>query len=165
MLTLAVLKGVLAPVVDEPVTFVNAPQLAEERGRRRARDELCLGARLREPRHGARHRARAGATHVAGTLYGKPAAPRIVGIDDHIVDLPPSSHMLVVRNDDVPGVIGMVGTILGEAGVNIDDMDVGEPAGIAAMMAISPRFAGARGGRRRPAVSPRHRRRPRIHAD
>jgi D-3-phosphoglycerate dehydrogenase len=61
-----------------------------------------------------------------------------VGIDDHIVDLPPSSHMLVVRNDDVPGMIGMVGTVLGEAGVNIDDMDVGRsPSGEAAMMAIS----------------------------
>ena len=46
--------------------------------------------------------------------------------------------MLVVRNDDVPGIIGMVGTLLGKAGVNIDDMDVGRsPTGAAAMMAIS----------------------------
>jgi D-3-phosphoglycerate dehydrogenase len=46
--------------------------------------------------------------------------------------------MLVVRNDDVPGVIGMVGTILGNAGVNIDNMAVGRsPSGVAAMMAIS----------------------------
>ena len=41
--------------------------------------------------------------HVAGTLFGKRASPRIVGIDEHIVDVPPSSHMLVVRNDDRPG--------------------------------------------------------------
>ena len=76
------------------------------------------------------------ATHVAGTLYGKQAAPRIVGIDDHIVDVPPSSHMLVVRNADVPGMIGKVGTILGDAGVNVDDMDVGKTAeGEAALMA------------------------------
>jgi D-3-phosphoglycerate dehydrogenase len=75
---------------------------------------------------------------VAGTLYGKSDAPRIVGLDEHIVDLPPSSHMLVVRNDDVPGVIGMIGTILGDAGVNIDNMVVGRsPTGAAAMMAIS----------------------------
>ncbi len=77
-------------------------------------------------------------THVAGTLYGKQAVPRIVGIDDHIVDVPPSSHMLVVRNADVPGMIGKVGTILGDAGVNVDDMDVGKTAeGQAALMAIS----------------------------
>ena len=77
-------------------------------------------------------------THVAGTLYGKQAAPRIVGIDDHIVDVPPSSHMLVVRNNDTPGMIGRVGTILGEAGVNIADMDVGKnPEGEAALMVLS----------------------------
>ena len=77
-------------------------------------------------------------THVAGTLYGKQAAPRIVGIDEHIVDVPPSSHMLVVRNADVTGMIGRVTTILGDAGVNIDDMDVGKTAeGEAALMALS----------------------------
>ena len=137
VLTLSVLKGLLSPVVDEPVTFVNAPQLAEERGvivrstsSASARDYVNLVT--------VRGVADGRPTHVAGTLYGKSDAPRIVGLDEHIVDLPPSSHMLVVRNDDVPGVIGMVGTILGSAGVNIDDMDVGRsPTGVAAMMAIS----------------------------
>ena len=77
-------------------------------------------------------------THVAGTLYGKHDAPRIVGLDDHFVDLPPSSHMLVVHNADVPGMIGSVGSILGDAGVNIADMGVGRsPSGEAALMAIS----------------------------
>jgi D-3-phosphoglycerate dehydrogenase / 2-oxoglutarate reductase len=137
VLTLSVLKGLLAPVVTEPVTFVNAPQLAEERGvvvrttsSASARDYVNLVT--------VRGVADGRPTHVAGTLYGKFDAPRIVGLDEHIVDLPPSSHMLVVRNDDVPGVIGRVGTILGEAGVNIEDMDVGRsPSGAAAMMAIS----------------------------
>jgi D-3-phosphoglycerate dehydrogenase / 2-oxoglutarate reductase len=48
-------------------------------------------------------------------------------IDDHAIDVPPASfdHMLVVRNDDRPGMIGLVGTVLGDAGVNIADMDVG----------------------------------------
>jgi len=137
VLTLSVLKGLLSPVVDEPVTFVNAPQLAAERGvivrstsSASARDYVNLVT--------VRGVAAGRETHVAGTLYGKSDAPRIVGLDEHIVDLPPSSHMLVVRNDDVPGVIGMVGSILGDAGVNIDDMDVGRsPSGAAAMMAIS----------------------------
>ncbi len=137
VLTLGVLKGVLGPVVDEPVTFVNAPQLAEDRGlsvRETKQSSVRDYVNLVELRgsYGGRE------THVAGTLYGKQAAPRIVGIDDHIVDLPPSSHMLVVRNADVPGMIGKVGTILGDAGVNVDDMDVGKTAeGEAALMAIS----------------------------
>ena len=116
----------LGPVVDEPVTFVNAPQLAEERGLVVRETKLVVGARLREPRRAARAASAVGRRTSPGTLYGKQDAPRIVGIDDHIVDLPPSSHMLVVRNDDVPGMIGTVGTILGDAGVNIDDMDVGQ---------------------------------------
>jgi D-3-phosphoglycerate dehydrogenase len=57
---------------------------------------------------------------------------------DHSVDVPPSSHMLVVRNDDTPGMIGKVGTILGDAAVNIADMDVGTNAeGESALMVIS----------------------------
>ena len=76
--------------------------------------------------------------HVAGTLYGKQDAPRIVAIDDHIVDLPPSSHMLVVRNVDTPGMIGRVGTILGEGGININELALGRgPSGDAALMAIA----------------------------
>jgi D-3-phosphoglycerate dehydrogenase len=137
VLTLSVLKGLLSPVVDEPVTFVNAPQLAEERGVV-VRSTSSASARDYVNLLTVRGVADGRPTHVAGTLYGKSDAPRIVGLDEHIIDLPPSSHMLVVRNDDVPGVIGMVGTILGEAGVNIEDMDVGRsPTGAAAMMAIS----------------------------
>jgi D-3-phosphoglycerate dehydrogenase len=137
VLTLGVLKGILAPVVDEPVSFVNAPQLAESRGLT-VRETKLTSVRdyvnLVELRGVCAGRP----THVAGTLYGKQAAPRIVAIDEHIVDVPPSSHMLVVRNADVPGMIGMVTTILGRAGVNIDDMDVGKTAeGEAALMAIS----------------------------
>ncbi|MGZ4690257.1 MAG: phosphoglycerate dehydrogenase [Acidimicrobiia bacterium] len=137
VLTLGVLKGILAPVVDEPVSFVNAPQLAESRGltvRETKLSSVRDYVNLIELRGVCAGRP----THVAGTLYGKQAAPRIVGIDDHIVDVPPSSHMLVVRNADVPGMIGKVGTILGDAGVNVDDMDVGKTAeGEAALMAIS----------------------------
>jgi D-3-phosphoglycerate dehydrogenase len=137
VLTLAILRGILEPVVDEPVSFVNAPQLAKERG-----------LQVRETKSSFLHdyvnlvtlRGRTGehSVHVAGTLYGKREAQRIVAIDEHIVDLPPARHMLVVRNEDRPGIIGRVGTILGEARVNIDDMDVGRtPGGEAALMAIS----------------------------
>ena len=77
-------------------------------------------------------------THVAATLFGKHQAPRIVGIDGHQVDLPPARHMLVVHNDDSPGMIGRVGTVLGDAGINISNMDVGQsPSGEAALMVIA----------------------------
>jgi D-3-phosphoglycerate dehydrogenase len=137
VLTLAALKGILAPVVDEPVSFVNAPQLAETRGL--TVRETKVGAtrdyvNLVELRGSYQGRQ----THVAGTLYGKQGSPRIVGIDDHIVDVPPSAHMVVVRNDDVPGVIGAVATILGDAKINIDDMVVGRTSsGAAALMALA----------------------------
>jgi D-3-phosphoglycerate dehydrogenase / 2-oxoglutarate reductase len=134
VLTLAALKGVLGPVVDEPVSFVNAPQLAEQRGiavretkAADARDYVNLVVVRGDQ-----------GTQVAGTLFGKQQGPRIVSIDEHAVDLPPSRHMLVVHNEDVPGMIGKVTTILGDAGVNISDMDVGRsPSGAAALMAIA----------------------------
>ena len=76
--------------------------------------------------------------HVAGTLAGKSEQPRIVGIDDHIVDVPPSRNMLVVRNDDRPGMIGVVGLTLGRAGVNIADMTLGRgPTGEHALMVLA----------------------------
>ncbi len=137
VLTLAVLKGALGPVVDEPVSFVNAPQLAEARGlsvRETTSSAAIDFVNLVSLRGLIADRS----VHVAGTLLGKSAAPRIVGIHEHSVDVPPSSHMLVVRNSDTPGMIGKVGTILGEAGVNIADMDVGtNAAGEAALMALS----------------------------
>jgi D-3-phosphoglycerate dehydrogenase len=138
VLTLSVLKGVLGPVVDEPVSFVNAPQLAEERGLV-VRETTSSSARdyvnLIELRG---HTAERG-THVAGTLYGKHDAPRIVAIDDYIVELPPSSHMLVVRNEDRPGMVADVTTILGkEHRINIDEMDLGKgPAGDVSLMLLA----------------------------
>ena len=136
-LTLAVLKGVLAPVVDVPVSFVNVPQIAAERGLT-VRETTSGAARdyvnLVTLRGGVAGRE----VHVAGTLTGTQELPRIVGIDDHLVDLPPTRHMLVVHNDDRPGMIGTVGTVLGEAGINISDMDVGRgPDGDAALMVLS----------------------------
>jgi D-3-phosphoglycerate dehydrogenase len=137
VLTLAAMKGVLAPVVDEPVSFVNAPAIAEARGLV-VRESKVAATRdyvnLVELRGVCGGRE----THVAGTLYGKQGTPRIVGIDDHVIDVPPSAHMVVVRNQDVPGVIGTVATIIGDAKVNIDDMVVGRtPSGAAALMALA----------------------------
>jgi D-3-phosphoglycerate dehydrogenase len=124
ILTLAMLKGFFGRVSDEPVSYVNAPKLAAERG-----------IEIRETATTTAHDyinliVVRGADHaLAGTLVGLKGEPRIVMVDDHTVDVPPARHMVIVRNDDRPGVIGSVGTILGRAGINIADMDVGQSAG------------------------------------
>ena len=133
ILTLAVLKGLLGQLTEEPVSYVNAPQLALERGLEvhetqtsEAHDYVNL-VTLRGEEHS-----------IAGTLFGLRDEARLVMVDDHLVDIPPARHMVVVRNDDRPGMIGFVGTRVGQAGVNISDMDVGRSAsGAAALMVLS----------------------------
>jgi D-3-phosphoglycerate dehydrogenase len=137
VLTLSILKGVLAPAVEEPVTFVNAPQLAEARGiavRETKQADARNYVNLIEVRGMIGDRA----AQTAGTLFGKQQGPRIVGIDEHTVDLPPARYMLVVHNSDTPGMIGRVTTVLGDASVNISDMGVGRsPSGEAALMVLA----------------------------
>ncbi|MBW3626638.1 MAG: phosphoglycerate dehydrogenase [Actinobacteria bacterium] len=133
ILTLSVLKGLFSGVVDEPVSYVNAPQLAEERG-----------VEVRETTTSAVHdyvnliALRGDAHAIGGTLAGLRGEPRIVMLDDHTVEVPPAQHMLVVRNDDRPGMIGLVTTALGDAEVNISDIHVGRsPQGDAALMILA----------------------------
>jgi D-3-phosphoglycerate dehydrogenase / 2-oxoglutarate reductase len=133
ILTLSVLRGLLGNATEEPVTYVNAPQLAEGRG-----------MSVRETRTSEAHdfvnliRLEGGGHDIAGTLTGVRGEPRIVGLDDHTVEVPPSNNMLVVRNDDRPGMIGAVTTALGDAGVNISDIHVGRsPEGDAALMVLA----------------------------
>lgn len=137
VLTLSVLKGALGVVTDEPVSFVNAPQLAEARGLA-VRESLSSSALDYVNLITLRGRIGDRDVHVAGTIFGKRDAMRIVGILDHTVDIPPTGHLLVVRNSDTPGMIGKVATAVGNAGINIDDMDVGTNAsGEAALMVLA----------------------------
>ncbi len=137
VLTLSILKGVLGPVVEQPVSFVNAPQLAQERGVT-VRESKSADARNYVNLIEVRATEGAHTAQAAGTLFGKQQKPRIVGIDEHTVDLPPARYMLVVHNDDKPGMIGRVTTVLGDAGVNISDMGVGRSAsGEAALMVLA----------------------------
>lgn len=133
ILTLSLLKGYFGRLTDEPVSYVNAPKIAAEKGitiRETATTTPLNYVNLIT--------VRAGDHSLAGTLVGLRGDPRIVMVDDHTVDVPPTRYMLMVRNDDRPGVIGRVGTVLGEAGVNISDMNVGQsPDGIAALMVLS----------------------------
>ena len=133
ILTLSVLKGYFGRISDEPVSYVNAPALAEAHG-----IEVRELASTTSPDYVNLITLRRGGHAMAGTLSGMNGEQRLVMVDGHGVDLPPSPHMLVVRNEDRPGMIGVVGTVLGEAGLNIADMDVGRsPEGAAAMMVVT----------------------------
>jgi D-3-phosphoglycerate dehydrogenase len=123
ILTLSALKGFFGAVSDEAVTFVNAPQLAKEHG-----VEVREIASSSSPDYTNLVTLRGGGHVIAGTLTGRRSEARIVLIDDHTCDIPPAENMLVVRNDDRPGVIGIVGTLIGEAQINIADMGVAKAA-------------------------------------
>lgn len=135
LLVLSAMKGFFGGRTPEPVTFVNAPQVA-----------AALGVEVKETKiagGGGDYvnlvTLRAGTHSIAATLVGQRRQARIVLVDDHITDVPPSDHMLVVRNDDRPGVIGVVGTLLGNHDVNIADMDVGRALTPGtALMVIAP---------------------------
>ena len=130
------LTGFLQATTDRRVSIVNARAIAEE-----------LGVRVEargEPRRGAfasSLRIRGGATSLAGTVaLGE---PRVVEIDGFEIDATPSGAMLLTRHSDVPGVIGKVGTLLGEANVNISAMVVSrrDAEGNAIMILSTDRLA------------------------
>ncbi len=133
VLTLSALRGILAAGTEEPVSFVNAPRVASERGL-----EVKEVSTSVTKEYVNLLTLRGGGHCVAGTLAGVRGEPRVVMVDEHRVEVPPSEHMLVVRNDDSPGMIGIVGTILGEQGISISSMGVGPSAeGGTALMVLS----------------------------
>jgi D-3-phosphoglycerate dehydrogenase len=123
LLLRSVLKGLLAPVVDGPVSLVNAPLIAERRG-------IATALRVEAGRDPASLEVRFGERLMAG------ASGRITVWDGVPIDIAPAPFMLVTRHRDQPGLIGRVGTLLGEAGVNIAAMHVGRhsPRGEAVMV-------------------------------
>ncbi|MCC6733923.1 MAG: ACT domain-containing protein, partial [Candidatus Omnitrophica bacterium] len=62
---------------------------------------------------------------ISGTIFEGQNVPRIVMIDDYQVEARPVGHLLLVRNKDLPGVVGLVGTILAKNGINISGMSLG----------------------------------------
>jgi D-3-phosphoglycerate dehydrogenase / 2-oxoglutarate reductase len=137
VLTLAALKGCLRGVVHEPVSYVNAPIIAAERGitlsERKStvtRDYVNLVT--------LRGETDAGQVQVAGTLVGKRDAERLVQVFEFDVDMAPATHMAFFRYEDRPGVIGRIGTMLGEADINIAGAQVGRnTAGGLALMGVT----------------------------
>ena len=119
LLTVAALNGAFRGRVDQPVNYVNAPLIAAERGievveerRRSSRDFRNVVV------------VRAGDVEVAGTTIGTENRQFLVRALGFALEIELAPRMIFLRYDDVPGVIGRVGTLLGEAGVNIANMTV-----------------------------------------
>jgi D-3-phosphoglycerate dehydrogenase / 2-oxoglutarate reductase len=126
VLRLATTKGLFTSVVDERVTYVNAPQLAADRG---VEVELVVSEDASDQHNlvtvrGALPDGRS--VSVSGTLavHGTRETSKLTGVDDFDLDITADGVLLFFRYSDRPGVIGAIGTILGEAGVNIAAMQV-----------------------------------------
>ncbi len=121
----AVTKGFLDPILSEPANYVNAPAIARERDVRVSKTTAARG-RGYTTWVQATVRSDAGETRVAGTILG--GRPRIVGIDGYGIEVSPEKAMLICTNVDRPGAVGRVGTVLGDAGVNIVGMQLSREA-------------------------------------
>jgi D-3-phosphoglycerate dehydrogenase len=122
-LTLTALKGAFAKVVHEPVTLVNAPLLARERGisveESRSSQSLDYVNLIEVRAH-----CRDDTVSVAGTLVGKRDNERLVRVLGYELDMAFHPIMAFFRYQDRPGIVGIVGSLLGERGVNIASMQV-----------------------------------------
>jgi D-3-phosphoglycerate dehydrogenase len=124
MAELAVIKGLMSVIGDGPVSYVNAENMADQMGVKvqtrtstQSPSGLLNGIKIEGEGHS-----------LAGTALVPSGEMRIISIDNIGIDIPPTDHLLVIVNDDTPGMIGRVGTIIGNAQVNIDDMHIGRTA-------------------------------------
>jgi D-3-phosphoglycerate dehydrogenase len=121
---LAALKGVFGDVVEEAVTFVNAPLLAKERG---VEVNLVTGDDSADWRNLITVRGvlpDGQQVSVSGTLSGPRHTEKLVELNGYTMEIVLSEHMAFLAYDDRPGIVGTVGALLGEAGVNIAGMQV-----------------------------------------
>ncbi|HEY6745239.1 MAG TPA: ACT domain-containing protein, partial [Mycobacteriales bacterium] len=124
VLQLAALKGVFTDVVSEQVTFVNAPLLAKDRG---VDVGLATYADSPEYRNLVTVRGVLGTgetVSVSGTLTGPRQEQKLTEVAGYDVDLHLEGHLLFFRYTDRPGVVGVVGARLGDAGINIGGAQV-----------------------------------------
>jgi D-3-phosphoglycerate dehydrogenase len=125
----AAVKGVLETFSEERVNLVNALAIARDRGLTVAERREASAAR-----YPGLLSVRLGGTEVGGALVQR--EPRVLFIDGFWVDVPCEGHLLLTRHQDKPGLVGRVGTLLGESDVNISSMQVGRlhPRGDALMI-------------------------------
>lgn len=122
-LTISIMKGILTPILQETVNYVNALVIAKERGinivetkTAEVQDFASLVIVEVETDKSS--------NLIAGTLFTK-ASQRIVKINEFYVDCVPEGNMLFVFNDDVPGIIGQIGTIFGKNSMNVASVSFG----------------------------------------
>lgn len=138
VLQLSALKGVFSTLVEDPVSYVNAPVLAADRG-----VETTLTTEVESPEHRTLIRIKLATTDgqsviVAGTVTGPRGTEKLVEINGFEVDVPISAHMAFYTYADKPGIVGVVGQILGDSAVNIAGMQVSRTkAGGEALIALT----------------------------
>ena len=128
VLRLSALRGLFSSVIEDQVTFVNAPALAAERG-----VEASISTATESPNHRSVVDVRAvtsdgSVVNVAGTLSGPQLVQKIVQINGRNFDLRAEGVNLIINYIDRPGALGRIGTVLGEAGVNIHAAQLSEDA-------------------------------------
>jgi D-3-phosphoglycerate dehydrogenase len=128
VLELSALKGAFQHLVEDPVSYVNAPLFAKERG-----VETGLTTSQDSEDHRSMVRVVASTTeghriNVAGTISGVKDIEKLVEIDGVELDLAISDHLAIFRYHDRPGVVGVVGRLFGDAKLNIASMQVGREA-------------------------------------
>ncbi len=122
-LTMALIKGLLSPMLQDTVNFINSKTLAKERGikviesKSMESHEFVTLVSLEVKTNKEVHR-------VAGTLFMK-NEPRIVKLDEFYVEAVPSGCMLIMHNWDKPGIIGSLGNLMGKYKINIAAMSFG----------------------------------------
>jgi D-3-phosphoglycerate dehydrogenase len=124
VLQLAALKGVFSRVVEDPVTYVNAPLIASQRG---AEVSLVTHAESPEWRNLVTVRGTlpdGQSVSVSGTLTGQRRAEKLVGVNGFDLEIPLTDHLVFLTYTDRPGIVGVVGQILGGEGINIAGMQV-----------------------------------------
>ncbi|NLX00030.1 MAG: phosphoglycerate dehydrogenase [Actinomycetales bacterium] len=121
---LSALKGLFTDITDDPVTYVNAPLMAAERG---VQVRLLTDPNAYDFRNVTELRgtlADGRIVSVAGTLTGPRMVPKVIGVNGFDLEIPLSRHMAFFTYEDRPGVIGQIGGLLGDANVNIASMQV-----------------------------------------
>ncbi|MDB9315076.1 phosphoglycerate dehydrogenase [Spirulina sp. CS-785/01] len=122
-IVIAGLKGLLSQALRERVNYVNASIEAKERGIRVVETKDASASDYSGSLH-LEARGSLGDHSVTGALLGN-GEIRVINIDEFPINLPPSSHMLFTLHRDMPGIIGKIGSLLGNFNVNIASMQVG----------------------------------------
>jgi D-3-phosphoglycerate dehydrogenase len=123
----AVLKGLLTPMIKDDVNFVNAQVLAKERGIKVTESKVSESEEYINL-IAVRAVSDKDENLVAGTIFGR-KNPRVVSINNFRLELEPIDRFILIHNHDKPGAIGSIGTLLGDHGINISRMRVGQEEG------------------------------------